>query len=118
MSDDGLATIPADQPDVIALPDEIRAQLAKDREVLRGQIGTVKLSTSQQAALLARATIAQVEVKPTGEIYMPGIFYRNVLHAVFGPDIQITRRAFRDLSENRSGGITPVVSLLRFVHGH
>lgn len=82
---EALATTPAGADDTIVLSDEIRQKLTTDPK--RGQTpkGTVKLTESQRAALLVRATEADVELKPTGEIYMPGVFYRTVLQQVFGP---------------------------------
>lgn len=47
--------------------------------------GSVRLTDDQQAQLLVMATLDQIELKPTGEIYVPGVQYRQVLQTVFGP---------------------------------
>lgn len=85
MTEDLVLQSPATMPDIIQLPTEIQTQLVKDREALRAQMGTVKLTADQRKALLVRATVEQIELKPTGEVYMPGVFYRQILHETFGP---------------------------------
>lgn len=62
-------------------------------------------------------------LRPRGGSYYPCVFnrrrtFRRRLHAIFGPDIQIIGRSLSDLFEHRRGGITPVMSLLRFVDGY
>jgi hypothetical protein len=58
-----------------------------------------------------------------GRSYYSSVFcrrrsFRHRLHAIFGPDIQITGRSLGYLLENRRSRVTPVMSILRFVHRH
>jgi hypothetical protein len=65
---------------------EMQRSLDNERAaVLAAQVGTFRLTREQQAALLVHATPELVEVRPTGECYVPGKFYRDVLNKVFGP---------------------------------
>jgi len=49
------------------------------------QIGTVKLTPDQIALATVHATLDTIEVKPSGEIYVPGVAHRTVLNKVFAP---------------------------------
>lgn len=61
------------------------ARAVQETAALAMQVGTIKLSPEQRAALQVHATPEIVEVRPTGELYVPGKFYRDVLNTVFGP---------------------------------
>lgn len=56
------------------------------RRALLDDIGTLKLTQGQRSKLaLAVATPEIAAIKPTGEVYVPGVHYRRLLNDVFGP---------------------------------
>lgn len=66
-------------------PETQRAIQDERAALMAGQVGTFRLTPFQQEGLLVHATPEIVEVRPTGELYVPGKFYRDVLNRVFGP---------------------------------
>lgn len=69
----------------VLAPETQRAVHDERVAIMAAQVGTFRLTSEQQAALLVHATPAIVEVRPTGELYVPGKLYRDVLNRVFGP---------------------------------
>ena len=64
----------------------IAAALTTERGQLVQQIGSgVRLTTEQKSILRVTATDDIIEIKPTGEIYVPAVYWRRVLNAVFDP---------------------------------
>jgi hypothetical protein len=55
-----------------------------ERRRLLDEIGTAKLSKAAREVLSAPPTDEMVNVKPTGEVYVPGVHYRRRLNQAFG----------------------------------
>jgi hypothetical protein len=92
----------------VPVPAETQRALDNERAaVLAAQVGTFKLTPEQQAALLVPATAAIVEVRPTGELYVPGKFYRDVYQQVFGPGAWAVRHGtpLMDMQEDERKSI-------------
>lgn len=64
---------------------EIQKLAERERQALLKQIGTLKLTKIEQAALMVEATDADIEILPTGEVYAPGAAYRKILNTAIGP---------------------------------
>jgi len=68
------------------LPPEAQRAIQDERAAkLATQVGTLRLTDDQRKLLMVHATLDTVEVRPTGELYVPGVMYRAVLNKVFGP---------------------------------
>jgi hypothetical protein len=65
-------------------PAEQRVPDAKLRQQLMQEIGTLKLSRIQRGKLTFPINDAIAAIKPTGEVYVPGVHYRRLLNDVFG----------------------------------
>ncbi len=67
-------------------PATIQHLLANEREKMLKQIGAgLKLTDEQKATLATQASAATLAVKPTGELYVPGNFWRVILNHAFDP---------------------------------
>ena len=59
---------------------------ASNRQTMTGQIGTgLRLTPQQKKWLSVTASDEVVDIKPTGEIYVPGVYWRRILNDVFDP---------------------------------
>lgn len=92
LADVDMADATPDVVGTIASPVESRALDARHvsdqtlRRALLDDIGTLKLTQGQRAKLaVAVATPEIAAIKPTGEVYVPGVHYRRLLNDVFGP---------------------------------
>ena len=69
-----------------ATVDEQSSTGTLSKMALLNQIGGgVRLTQAQQAALVVDADDSIIDLKPTGEIYVAGAFWRKRLNEVFGP---------------------------------